>query len=145
MIWYKQGISFLFHCSVPICSVLAVQPITKAVTQIQFCLLHSTQGPQVPLLTEIEVERNGQQSQVIPSFYSDPQKPGEGMWMTNILLTVFLLCTVGLSQISIAHCAEAPGAGRKGNKRVVALLCFLGTHAQGMQQPHARSWKQSAS
>lgn len=66
-IWYKQRISFLSHCSLPICSVLTAQPITKAVTQVQFCLLHSTQGPRILLLTEIEVETDDQQARSFPA------------------------------------------------------------------------------
>lgn len=144
MIWYKQGISFLSHRSLPIYSVLTAQPITKAVTQIQFCLLHSTQGPQVLLLTETEVERDDQQARSFPVSIRILKSQKRIRRWRIFLFTAFLLCTVKLSQISIAHCAEAPGAGRKGNKRVMALLSFLWTHAQGMQQPHAHSWKQSA-
>lgn len=66
MIWYKQGITFLSHCSFPICSVLTAQPIIKAITQIQFCLLHSTQQSQVLLLTAMEVERDDQQARSFP-------------------------------------------------------------------------------
>ena len=139
MIWYKQGISFLSHCSLPICSVFTAQPITKAVTQIQFCLLHSTQGPQVLLLKEIEVERDDQQARSFPGFIWI-LKSQKRVWRH----TALLLCTVGLGQISIVHRAKAPGVGRKGKERVMALLSFLWTHAPGMQQPHAHSWKQSA-
>lgn len=38
---------------------------------------------------------------------------------------------------------QAPGAGKERKERVVALLSVPWTHAQGMQQPHAHSWKQS--
>lgn len=66
MIWYKQGITFLSHCSFPICSVLTAQPIIKTITQIQFFLLQSTQQSQVLLLTEMEVERDDQQARSFP-------------------------------------------------------------------------------
>lgn len=122
MIWYKQGISFLSHCSLPICSVLTVQPIIKAVTQIQFCLLHSTQGPQVLLLTETEVERDDQQARSSPGsvWILKSQKRVWRWWI--FLCTALLLCTVGLGQISIAHCAKAPGVGRKEKGHGTVLL-----------------------
>lgn len=66
MIWYKQGITFLSHCSFPICSVLTAHPIIKAITQIQFCLFHSTQESQVLSLTEMELERDDQQARSFP-------------------------------------------------------------------------------
>lgn len=64
--WYKQGISLVSHCTLLICSVLTEQPVTNVVTQIQFCLLHRTQGPQELLLTDIEVERDHQQARSFP-------------------------------------------------------------------------------
>jgi len=67
MIWYKQGISFLSHCSLPICSVLTAQPITNAVTQTLVCLLHSTQRLQALLLEEVEVERDDGKARSFPA------------------------------------------------------------------------------
>lgn len=137
MIWYKQGITFLSHCSFPICSVLTAQPIIKAITQIQFCLLHSTQQSQVLLLTEMEVERDDQQARSFPhSIWFSKARRG---YEDNVSFYV-LLCTpvqrVGAEQHR--SLCQAPGAGKKG--KVVALLSFLWTHTQGMQQPRAHSW-----
>lgn len=142
MIWYKQGITFLSHCSFPICSVLTAEPIIKAITQIQFCLLHSTQQSQVLLLTEMEVERMSSKAGHFQILF-DSQKPEEGMETTHLFKFCSASLYSGLGQISITHCAKPQGQERK--ESVMALLPFPWSHAQGMQQPRAHSWKQSGS
>lgn len=135
MMWYKQGITFLSHCSFPICSVLTAQPIIKAITRIQFCLLHSTQQSQVLLLTEMEVERDEQQGRSFPDCISfSKARRGYGDNVSFHALLCIPLQWVG--QISIAHCAKPQGQERK--ERVMALLSFPWSHAQGMQQPRAQ-------
>lgn len=121
MIWYKQGITFLSHCSFPICSVLTAQPIIKAITQIQFCLLHSTQQSQVLLLTEMEVERDDQQARPFPgSIWFSKARRG---YEDNISFSV-LLCSPVQWVGSDQNCSlcQAPGAGKKGKGRGTALL-----------------------
>lgn len=112
MVWYKQGITFLSHCSFPICSVLTAQPIIKAITQIQFCLLHSTQQSQVLLLTAMEVERDDQQARSFPDSIWFSQ--ARGGYEDNISFYVLSApLHSGLGHISIAHCAKPQGQERK--------------------------------
>ena len=59
------------------------------------------------------------------------------MKMTNL----FTVCPPPLH--SGAEAGQA-AQGQEGNERVMASPSFLWTYAQGMQQPRAHSWKQSA-
>lgn len=121
MIWYKQGITFLSHCSFPICSVLTAQPIIKAITRIQFCLLHSTQQSQVLLLTEMEVERDEQQGRSFPDCISfSKARRGYGDNVSFHALLCIPLQWVGSDQHR--SLCQAPGAGKKGEGHGTALL-----------------------
>lgn len=114
MIWYKQGITFLSHCSFPICSFLTAQPIIKAITQIQFCWFHSTQQSQVLLLTEMEAERDDQQARSFPGSIWI-LKSQKRVWRQHILLcTALLFCTVGW--VRSASLTVPSPRGRKGKK-----------------------------
>lgn len=124
MIWYKQGISFLPECSLPICSVLTAQPPTKPYHNSASFTLHRS----LRYFYLQKLERDDQQARLLPGSVWI-LKSQKRVWRQQVLFcTALLLCTAGLSQISITHCAKAPGAGRKGSWHCSPF--FVPTHRE---------------